>query len=53
MHVVEAEDYLDKLEKFNFDVWQRSLNGNSYMRMPLRMRKAAKGNTFFVNDLNL
>ena len=46
LHAVEAEYYLNGLEAVNFDVFNRSLNSNSYIQLPYLVFKAAKKNTF-------
>ncbi|KAL4470689.1 hypothetical protein ABPG72_001800 [Tetrahymena utriculariae] len=50
LHAVEAEQYLIDLEKSNFNVFDRSLNANSYIQLPLQVFQAAKNKQFLYHN---
>lgn len=43
---VEAEQFLDDLEKYNFDIFDEHFRKKYYFKVPYRMMRAAKANTF-------
>ena len=51
LHLVDAEYYLEELEKYNFEVFSKHLNSQSYFKLPLRMQRAAKTGKFFTKEL--
>ncbi|KRX03566.1 Terpenoid synthase [Pseudocohnilembus persalinus] len=49
LHAVEAEYYLEYLEKVNFNVFDRGINSSSYIQLPYRVFVAAKSQQFYTN----
>lgn len=45
---VEAEYYLESLEKYNFNIFDQNLNNTSPVKLPYRVYNAAKGKRFYV-----
>ena len=43
---VEAEQFLDDLEKYNFDIFDEHFRKKYYLKVPYKMMRAAKTNTF-------
>lgn len=48
LHAVDAEYFLENLEKCNFNIFERPLHSPSYMVLPYRVFKAAKNKRFTV-----
>jgi len=42
LHCVEAQYYLEQLEKYNFNVFAGGLNTPAYVTLPYRVFKAAR-----------
>jgi len=49
--LLEAEYYLETLEKYNFELFEKSVQKVSYITLPLRIRKAAASGRFTHFDL--
>lgn len=49
LHAVEAEWFLENLEKANFNVFDKTLHGNSFFWLPLKIRKAAANGKYFTS----
>ena len=49
--LVEAEYYLETLEKYNFELFESAVQKVSYVTLPLRIRKAAASGKFTNFDL--
>lgn len=49
--LIDAEMYLDDLEKHNFEVFQNKLSRINYFQLPFRLRKAAKSGKISHFDL--
>lgn len=52
LHLVDAEHYLEELEKYNFELYNKELMKPSLVVVPLRMRKASASGRYFHNDLS-
>jgi len=50
LQAVEAEYYLEHLEKCNFNVFSRLVNTNSYIQLPMRLFKSARKQQFTYNS---
>lgn len=49
--LVDAELYLEELQRYNFEVFDKKLNSPSLFKLPLRTRKAAASGLFTHYDL--
>ena len=49
--LIDAELYLEDLQKYNFEVFDKQLNAQSYVHLPLRLQKAAANGKFTHYDL--
>lgn len=47
LHGVEAQYFLENLEAANFDIFDKTLHQQSWVVLPLRIRKAAKNGRFW------
>jgi len=48
LHAVDAEYFLENLEKNNFNIFQRALHTPSYVILPYRVFTAARNKRFTV-----
>ena len=46
LHAVDAEYFLEELEKANFNIFERSLHTPSYILLPSKVFKAARNQRF-------
>ena len=46
LHAVDAEYFLENLEKCNFNIFERGLHSPSYLILPSRVFRAAKNQRF-------
>lgn len=49
--LIEAEYYLEQLQEYNFEVFNKNLNKPSFMAVPYRMALAAPKGRFTHRDL--
>jgi hypothetical protein len=52
LHLIDAENYLEDLEKYNFELYNKELMKPSLVIVPLRMRKASVAGRYFHNELS-
>ena len=51
MPLIDAEYYLEELQKYNFEVFDSKMMKPSYIKVPFRMRAASKAGRFTHHDL--
>lgn len=49
LHAVDAEMYLETLEKVNCNIFHRAVNSPSYLILPMRVFRAARKGRFTYN----